>query len=212
MLFGKLISKDVHPNFHGMPMWWWPDCRISWRYFSWPEISVFSLEGAVSTWPRPQVRHLPHMDWSELLETFPGELHSAWGSYLRDSVRLSAPACRATRPRECQGWNGRNARRPSRTAEEPLWRPPGRQARRGWEISAVPRRSSSFFQREPPLSMALMFGKARTCNIVTVPEHEPAECNVVVLGALGSGKSGTTYITVHIKLTQLWHYDDNCYY
>ncbi|KAG9266510.1 ras-like protein family member 12 [Astyanax mexicanus] len=40
--------------------------------------------------------------------------------------------------------------------------------------------------------MALMFGKARTCNIVTVPEHEPAECNVVVLGALGSGKSALT--------------------
>lgn len=43
-----------------------------------------------------------------------------------------------------------------------------------------------------PLSfrMSLMFGKARTCNIVTVPEHEPSECNIVILGALGSGKSG----------------------
>ncbi|XP_076880988.1 ras-like protein family member 12 [Brachyhypopomus gauderio] len=40
--------------------------------------------------------------------------------------------------------------------------------------------------------MSLMFGKARTCNIVTVPEHEPAECNVVVLGAMGSGKSALT--------------------
>ncbi|XP_051561815.1 ras-like protein family member 12 isoform X2 [Myxocyprinus asiaticus] len=37
--------------------------------------------------------------------------------------------------------------------------------------------------------MSLMFGKARTCNIVTVPEHEPSECNIVVLGAMGSGKS-----------------------
>ncbi|XP_026122651.1 ras-like protein family member 12 isoform X2 [Carassius auratus] len=37
--------------------------------------------------------------------------------------------------------------------------------------------------------MSLMFGKARTCNIVTVPEHEPSECNIVILGANGSGKS-----------------------
>ncbi|XP_030622507.1 ras-like protein family member 12 [Chanos chanos] len=40
--------------------------------------------------------------------------------------------------------------------------------------------------------MSLMFGKARTCNIVTVPEHEPAECNVVVLGVMGVGKSALT--------------------
>ncbi|XP_026860295.2 ras-like protein family member 12 isoform X2 [Electrophorus electricus] len=40
--------------------------------------------------------------------------------------------------------------------------------------------------------MSLMFGKARTCNIVTIPEHEPAECNIVVLGATGSGKSALT--------------------
>ncbi|KAI7814417.1 ras-like protein family member 12 isoform X1 [Triplophysa rosa] len=40
--------------------------------------------------------------------------------------------------------------------------------------------------------MSLMFGKARTCNIVTVPEHEPSECNIVILGALGSGKSALT--------------------
>ncbi|KAK1798535.1 hypothetical protein P4O66_006832 [Electrophorus voltai] len=40
--------------------------------------------------------------------------------------------------------------------------------------------------------MSLMFGKARTCNIVTIPEHEPAECNIVVLGAIGSGKSALT--------------------
>lgn len=39
-----------------------------------------------------------------------------------------------------------------------------------------------------------MFGKARTCNIVTVPEHEPSECNIVILGAMGSGKSGMIYI------------------
>ncbi|XP_017334510.1 ras-like protein family member 12 isoform X2 [Ictalurus punctatus] len=38
--------------------------------------------------------------------------------------------------------------------------------------------------------MSIMFGKARTCNIV--PEHEPAECNIVVLGAMGSGKSALT--------------------
>ncbi|KAI5609756.1 ras-like protein family member 12 [Silurus asotus] len=38
--------------------------------------------------------------------------------------------------------------------------------------------------------MSMMFGKARTCNIV--PEHEPAECNIVVLGAMGSGKSALT--------------------
>ncbi|XP_053491521.1 ras-like protein family member 12 isoform X1 [Ictalurus furcatus] len=38
--------------------------------------------------------------------------------------------------------------------------------------------------------MSIMFGKARTCNIV--PEHEPAECNIVVLGAVGSGKSALT--------------------
>ncbi|XP_026122653.1 ras-like protein family member 12 isoform X4 [Carassius auratus] len=40
--------------------------------------------------------------------------------------------------------------------------------------------------------MSLMFGKARTCNIVTVPEHEPSECNIVILGANGSGKSALT--------------------
>ncbi|XP_016401295.1 ras-like protein family member 12 isoform X2 [Sinocyclocheilus rhinocerous] len=40
--------------------------------------------------------------------------------------------------------------------------------------------------------MSLMFGKARTCNIVTVPEHEPLECNIVILGAMGSGKSALT--------------------
>uniref|UniRef100_A0A8C1FR32 small monomeric GTPase n=2 Tax=Cyprinus carpio TaxID=7962 RepID=A0A8C1FR32_CYPCA len=40
--------------------------------------------------------------------------------------------------------------------------------------------------------MSLMFGKARTCNIVTVPEHEPSECNIVILGAMGSGKSALT--------------------
>ncbi|XP_060797068.1 ras-like protein family member 12 [Neoarius graeffei] len=38
--------------------------------------------------------------------------------------------------------------------------------------------------------MSIMFGKTRTCNIV--PEHEPAECNIVVLGAMGSGKSALT--------------------
>ncbi|KAB5558978.1 hypothetical protein PHYPO_G00023510 [Pangasianodon hypophthalmus] len=38
--------------------------------------------------------------------------------------------------------------------------------------------------------MSIMFGKARTCNIV--PEHEPAECSIVVLGAIGSGKSALT--------------------
>lgn len=37
-----------------------------------------------------------------------------------------------------------------------------------------------------------MFGKARTFNIVTVPEHEPSECNIVILGAMGSGKSALT--------------------
>ncbi|XP_016140421.1 ras-like protein family member 12 isoform X2 [Sinocyclocheilus grahami] len=40
--------------------------------------------------------------------------------------------------------------------------------------------------------MSLMFGKARTCNIVTVPEHEPLECNIVILGAMRSGKSALT--------------------
>ncbi|XP_059362587.1 ras-like protein family member 12 isoform X1 [Carassius carassius] len=40
--------------------------------------------------------------------------------------------------------------------------------------------------------MSLMFGKARTCNIVTVPEHEPSESNIVILGAMGSGKSALT--------------------
>ncbi|XP_055040044.2 ras-like protein family member 12 [Misgurnus anguillicaudatus] len=40
--------------------------------------------------------------------------------------------------------------------------------------------------------MSLMFGKARTCNIVTVPEHEPSECNIVILGAMGTGKSALT--------------------
>lgn len=44
----------------------------------------------------------------------------------------------------------------------------------------------------PVFRMSLMFGKARTCNIVTVPEHEPSECNIVILGAMGSGKSGMT--------------------
>ncbi|KAK2869382.1 hypothetical protein Q7C36_001253 [Tachysurus vachellii] len=38
--------------------------------------------------------------------------------------------------------------------------------------------------------MSIMFGKAKTCSIV--PEHEPAECNIVVLGSMGSGKSALT--------------------
>ncbi|XP_062868973.1 ras-like protein family member 12 [Trichomycterus rosablanca] len=38
--------------------------------------------------------------------------------------------------------------------------------------------------------MSLMFGKTRSCNII--PENESAECNIVVLGAMGSGKSALT--------------------
>ncbi|XP_042615445.1 ras-like protein family member 12 isoform X2 [Cyprinus carpio] len=47
-------------------------------------------------------------------------------------------------------------------------------------------------QTSASIRMSLMFGKARTCNIVTVPEHEPLECNIVILGAMGSGKSALT--------------------
>lgn len=53
--------------------------------------------------------------------------------------------------------------------------------------------------------MSLMFGKARTCNIVTVPEHEPSECNIVILGAMGTGKSGTTLCITY------WLYPHNTF-
>ena len=36
----------------------------------------------------------------------------------------------------------------------------------------------------------MMFGKSRTCNFAAVPERGQPECNVVVLGVMGSGKSG----------------------
>ncbi|XP_067105081.1 ras-like protein family member 12 [Osmerus mordax] len=38
----------------------------------------------------------------------------------------------------------------------------------------------------------MMFGKSRTCNFAAVPERGQPECNVVVLGVMGSGKSALT--------------------
>lgn len=40
--------------------------------------------------------------------------------------------------------------------------------------------------------MSLMFGKVKTCNFAAVPERCPHECNLVLLGATGSGKSALT--------------------
>ncbi|KAJ7994770.1 hypothetical protein DPEC_G00252920 [Dallia pectoralis] len=40
--------------------------------------------------------------------------------------------------------------------------------------------------------MSLMFGKARSSNIPTVPERGQPECNLAVLGVMGSGKSALT--------------------
>ncbi|KAM4602565.1 ras-like protein family member 12 [Polymixia lowei] len=37
-----------------------------------------------------------------------------------------------------------------------------------------------------------MFGKAKTCHFAAVPERGQAECNVVILGVMGSGKSALT--------------------
>ncbi|KAM6981450.1 ras-like protein family member 12 [Aplochiton taeniatus] len=37
-----------------------------------------------------------------------------------------------------------------------------------------------------------MFGKARTCNFPPLPERGQPECNLVVLGVMGSGKSALT--------------------
>ncbi|KAM3861668.1 ras-like protein family member 12 [Diretmus argenteus] len=37
--------------------------------------------------------------------------------------------------------------------------------------------------------MSLMFGKAKSCNFAPVPERSQAECNLVLLGVMGSGKS-----------------------
>lgn len=42
------------------------------------------------------------------------------------------------------------------------------------------------------LSPTMMFGKSRTCNFAAVPERGQPECNVVVLGVMGSGKSALT--------------------
>ncbi|TRZ01218.1 hypothetical protein DNTS_014157 [Danionella cerebrum] len=47
-------------------------------------------------------------------------------------------------------------------------------------------------------TMSSMFGKARTCSVVTVPEHEPSEVNIVILGARGSGKSEDTYTSEEV--------------
>lgn len=38
--------------------------------------------------------------------------------------------------------------------------------------------------------MSLMFGKARICHFAAVPERDLPQCNVVILGVMGSGKSG----------------------
>lgn len=37
--------------------------------------------------------------------------------------------------------------------------------------------------------MSLMFGKVKTCNFAAAPERCQSECNLVLLGATGSGKS-----------------------
>lgn len=40
--------------------------------------------------------------------------------------------------------------------------------------------------------MSLMFGKVKTCNAAAAPDRSPAECNLVLLGVMGSGKSALT--------------------
>ena len=45
------------------------------------------------------------------------------------------------------------------------------------------------------ISMSMMFGKVKTCNSPAAPDRSPAECNLVLLGVMGSGKSGPTLFT-----------------
>ncbi|XP_054476624.1 ras-like protein family member 12 [Anoplopoma fimbria] len=40
--------------------------------------------------------------------------------------------------------------------------------------------------------MSVMFGKGKTCNSATAPDRSPAECNLVLLGVVGCGKSALT--------------------
>lgn len=41
--------------------------------------------------------------------------------------------------------------------------------------------------------MSLMFGKVKTCNSAAASDQSPADCNLVLLGVMGSGKSGPTF-------------------
>lgn len=38
-----------------------------------------------------------------------------------------------------------------------------------------------------------MFGKVKTSNSAAAPDQGPADCNLVLLGVMGSGKSGSTF-------------------
>ncbi|XP_070691155.1 ras-like protein family member 12 [Pempheris klunzingeri] len=40
--------------------------------------------------------------------------------------------------------------------------------------------------------MSLMFGKVKTCNFAAAPDRSPSDCNLVLLGVMGSGKSALT--------------------
>lgn len=42
--------------------------------------------------------------------------------------------------------------------------------------------------------MSMMFGKVKTYNAAAAPDQSPAECNLVLLGVMGSGKSGPTFL------------------
>lgn len=42
--------------------------------------------------------------------------------------------------------------------------------------------------------MSIMFGKVKTYNSAAAPDQSPADCNLVLLGVMGSGKSGPTFL------------------